>query len=770
MEVEEDRRVRQRTSEEDVGGEVLTFLRNRVPTDSHNFPDDGGHQLVRLDMNGFANEALVDDARFFCKQWTNRHVHIPWAGSKSTFEWAMGRDAPGKRFDMWHLITSDNVDDRIALTPRRLYAAMKREHYVLVSLVQALKDRDLCVNTRHEEDDGDCVWEQHLVRTAEVMVSAYELCTQELRVWCSSTDPDGTGLEVFTAVSDEDRFQQRHAIFHDPKDMTPICRLHDALLRYLKQNQLRKCDGELFREIYSHDGHRTFAWRPAEFGVGKLATFDAFYTENISRFLNYDLYEIGMMGDNRAKVIDQLQREDEPECPTLQRTRLFVSFRNCVMHVCGACFPYAARSTWDAIAAQRNAEIHDFARRSVERLAAVGVLAAPFSLAHCEMSDTGESMLIRPPTDDDAASHYIDEDVPEEYMNLPFAADDDEWTPADPWSSRLFAYMDDVYTPEFDSVQTTQDFERPTRFWDLVTLARSMLPGKTLESLHMYGMRQGRAGTGKSMQIQMLQHLMPPGKFAVLSNRAAEKTFWATGLQGVWVLAWLEAQSRGEPPIDKGTWQTMTANEMVNLPQKNRKAVMMRWLAALHVAGNEFPNWEDAQGSLRRRTLTFLYLNKVRQGDPEMEKRMRHRLGPLLIKMMHSYLLMLMLFPGMDWERELPLARGSAERRPIVGRQLREFQRRVSEELDPLQAFINVPDMFEFGRQFRMPEAAFVREYNAYRENMLGKGKVKWTEAHYMIVFESKEITRGSEEYTDPESGVTRPTPCLFGIALKDSE
>ena len=60
-------------------------------------------------------------------------------------------------------------------------------------------------------------------------------------------------------------------------------------------------------------------------------------------------------------------------------------------------------------------------------------------------------------------------------------------------------------------------------------------------------------------------------------------------------------QSKVQPPIDRGTFQTMAANEMVNLPQKGEKAVWMRWLAALHVAGNEYPAWEDSSGSLRRR-------------------------------------------------------------------------------------------------------------------------------------------------------------------------
>jgi hypothetical protein len=53
---------------------------------------------------------------------------------------------------------------------------------------------------------------------------------------------------------------------------------------------------------------------------------------------------------------------------------------------------------------------------------------------------------------------------------------------------------------------------------------------------------------------------------------------------------------------------------------------------------------------------------------------------------------------------------------------------------------------------------------------MLGKRKAQWSESHYMIVFESVGITKGTHPYQDPATGGVKTTVCLFGIAPRDEE
>jgi hypothetical protein len=839
-EASHERRVRQRTgsSSHDAAAAVLAFLRGVQTDDSFPHGSDGRRILADHlgDIDSIPDETLVDAARAFAEEWSDRYsaarpavepadtaattpmddddddddltsdagelqsmvrrllaekrvaarriselearnAELQARIKPTAFEWAVGAGAPGRRFDLWELMQSASLDDRISVTPLRLRDAMQREQFVLVQLVKTLKFRQLLVDTREEEDGGGALHEARFVRTSEVMRAAFELCKQELRIRANVPDEDGS-MVLFDSVSDEDRFTEKHACFMIEEDFTPLRSLHEHMLRMLRQRGFRKSGDELFEEIFV-DGHRTHAWQLARITdrtPPPPSTFDTFFTENVGRYLDYSQYSHSVMFNNRENVIKQLIKENEPECPILQRTRLFISFRNCVMHVLGACFPYDAKHRWPQIAARKNQEIKDFSTMWAAKLNAIGFKVEPFDLEAKTMTDTGESMVVRPPRNDETSSVFIDEDVPVEYMDLRYDGSNfggdglDDVNPANPWGSRLFAYLQEVYTPEFDSVQTTQDFDTATRFWDLVMMGRSMLPGKTLDSMHCFSMRQGRAGTGKSMTIQVLEALMPPGKFAVLSNGSGEKTFWSTGLQNVWVLAWLEAQSKVQPPIDRGTFQTMAANEMVNLPQKGEKAVWMRWLAALHVAGNEYPAWEDSSGSLRRRAMTFLYLNKVKRVDVNFEAKMKKRLAPLLVKMMHSYVLMLQIFPNLDWQQIIPASPDGGEKYPIIGQQLADFHRRASENLDPLQAFVNQPGKFHFAPDARMSEQEFVSQYNAYRENMLGIGRAKWSAGHYMIVFESKDITRRQEMMPDPQTGHERSTMALIGIAPLEEE
>lgn len=241
-------------------------------------------------------------------------------------------------------------------------------------------------------------------------------------------------------------------------------------------------------------------------------------------------------------------------------------------------------------------------------------------------------------------------------------------------------------------------------------------------------------------------------------------------MQHVWIVMWLEVQNRNRPPIDRGTWQQMISYEMVNLPQKGEKPVMMEWRAPPFCAGNEWFNYEDSAGSLRRRTMTFLYDRKPEERRPDLLSNIKKARGPLLLKMMHSYALQLMLFPGCDWEKKLPVAPGSAEKVPIIGVQMAEFHQRAINHLDPLQSFINQEHAFAFGPDLCMSEAQFIIDYNTFRRDHLGRERARWTQNHYEIVFESHDITRGMGEIQDPSSGVFKTMPCLVGIAPRQTD
>lgn len=214
----------------------------------------------------------------------------------------------------------------------------------------------------------------------------------------------------------------------------------------------------------------------------------------------------------------------------------------------------------------------------------------------------------------------------------------------------------------------------------------------------------------------------------------------------------------------------MVGYELVNLPQKGAAAVMQENRAPIFASGNEFFGYEDSSGSLRRRTLTFLYDHKPTERDPQLEDSIRKRRGPLLLKMLHSYHLMLMLFPGMDWQHRLPVAAGAdAAKLPIIGAQLEDFHRRAVQMLDPLQAYVTMADVFELGADLLMSEQEFVSEYNAYRKERLNLPVAKWVEGHYQIVFETFDIRRGTADMQDPVSGAIKPTACLFGIGKKEA-
>ena len=763
------------------------------------------------DSSVVSNELLAETARALIREWSSRYRdrkqiacgvqtpceachgcggvhHVPM----TTFEWAMGCDNPGHRFDLWRAMHSHVAEESFAVVPKKLNLVTKNVKYALARLLRELRLRGLVVGSREEEEaEPECVHEAHFLRVCEVVTACYHICVEELRVRVNLPDAPrpsvggGEGGEqdeeetwaLYDAVSEEQKLTRKHLDTVDPKEMTPFQSLHDHLLKLLQQRGYRKSGDLLYQPVFS-SGRRTGAWQLAYPPPAPASTFEAFFQENISRRLDFDYYlDATSSYRNRDEVLKQLKHEEEVECPTLVFNRLFISFNNAIVHMLGAVFPLDQPEAWQDIADRKNAQWSALAARSAARLAASGVPVAPYDLAARTMEDTGEDMRIRPPTREDATIRFIDEAVPEELFDTPFDAslssfpssDAEAYDPAEPWDSGLFDYLDDMHTPHFDSVQHTQQWDRATRFWDLASMARAFFPGRTLEDGHYFPFHQGRAGTGKSLKLQVLQSYFPQERLGVLSSMEGEKTFWGYGMQNKWSVFWLEVQNKGRPPIDRGTLQQIVGMERTNLPQKGGEAVSWPWRAHLFASGNEYFNYEDSSGSLRRRTMTFLYDHVPTQRDPTLETKIRSQRAALLLKMLRSYHLQLLLFPGMDWQHQMARSSDGA-RVPIIGEQMADYHRRAIENLDPLQAFVSQPHAFDFGEGIKMSEKEFVDDYNAYRKNIGHSDRAKWTQGHYQIVFESFSITRGTSELQDPATGAYKSAPCLFGIAPKQAD
>lgn len=799
---DDGRRVRARLDDTDHAGpvqatnELLSLLKG-VRTNVEQFQKEEDMMLYLQSEETISNEMLVDTCTALFDEWSSKHTDRKRVAydngdthlvNMTTFEWAMGCDHPGKRFDLWRRMHSNITEDVLSVVPKLLVEVAKSVKYILLCLLIEVRKRQLLVGTEEEEGErGDVVREARFLRAAEVITSCYQICLEELRIYVNIPREGANGddpLMLYNSVSDEQRMSRMHAIMVvdvDTNKLTSFQSLHAGLLNRLRQRGYRKWNGLLYQPVRLQTSARwTGAWKFA-YDYPETSDFGTFFTEFVSRGLDWQLYlDATASFRNREEIIKQLAREEEPECPTLTFNRLYFSFRNAIVHTCGAVFPLDRPDQWQEIADRKNAEWATFSQACARRLATVGMRVDPFDLAARTMHETGEDMCIRPPCFDEATIKFIDEDVDESLFELrfdgsnfadgpapadPLAGVD----PADPWDSPLLAYLDEIVTTDFDDVQTTQRFDRATRFWDLATMGRGLFPGKTLDEDHRFPFHQGRAGTGKSLKLQVLQSYFPDERLGVLSSRKGEETFWSMGMQHKWALFWLEVQSK-EAPIDRGTFQQMVGHELVSLPQKGGEAVMKEWDAPIFAAGNEYFGYEDSAGSLRRRTMTFLYKEKPAQRDTSKFGKLKAKRAPLLLKMLHSYHLQLMLFPGMDWQREVPSAAGG-ERKPIIGSQLADFHRQAVEALDPLQGFVSQqPRRFDFGPELMMSEAKFVEDYNSYRKDRLNKSRAKWTEDHWQIVFEAYDIRRDTKEMQDTNTGAYKMMSVLVGLAPKEGE
>lgn len=517
---EAPRNVRQRTAGPANEAEDM-LLQFKGLSENMSFKTGSDIYKDHLGSGSVSDELLVETVRSFVDEWSSRDRdrmvvqcgffgcggcggthHVPM----STYEWAMGRDHPKKRFALWDAMTSGNLETSITVVPRLLRKVLEQTNFLMICLFYQLWQRKLFVSSREEELAEGGVFEAHFPRVLEVIRSSYDICLAELRVRVNLPDKKGSGWTLFDSTSTEQKMPRKHALMiFDPEELTAFQNLHAHVLKLLRQCGYRKFGDLLYEPVYSeHRGQMllTGAWKPAVFDTrnpNNPSTFANFLKSDLGRHLDFEAYlDATSHPANRKEVLKLLVEEEEPECPTIMYNRNFISFRNAIVHMLGAVFPLDRPDAWQEIADNKNAEWDAFARASSDRLATLGVHVEPFDLRSRVSEATGEDMRIRPPTRDEATIHFIDEELPEELFHLRFdgsnftGVERPEVNPAEPWDSPIFNYLDDIKTRDFDTVHKSQNFERATRFWDLVR--------RVLRSAHTLALLLPLAKVGSSLR------------------------------------------------------------------------------------------------------------------------------------------------------------------------------------------------------------------------------------------------------------------------------
>lgn len=190
---------------------------------------------------------------------------------------------------------------------------------------------------------------------------------------------------------------------------------------------------------------------------------------------------------------------------------------------------------------------------------------------------------------------------------------------------------ENLETPLFDSIFTYQKLPRDVIRMIYVLGGRLIYPVGFMDNWQIAPFFKGIAGSGKSTVAKIFSNFFEQADVGYI-NSTGEVIFSLMSIYDKYAVFATEVKKNFNFPQD--LLQQCVSNDPVNVAVKHGSAKMIRWTAPLLFCGNETPNWQDAQGSMRRRIVCILFEQFVKEADkkPQFEATILNDELPILIR------------------------------------------------------------------------------------------------------------------------------------------
>jgi hypothetical protein len=259
----------------------------------------------------------------------------------------------------------------------------------------------------------------------------------------------------------------------------------------------------------------------------------------------------------------------------------------------------------------------------------------------------------------------------------------------------------DIPTPNFDKIMSYQNFSPQVQRWVFVFLGRMFYWIGERDKWEVIPFFKGRAGTGKSSILRVLNGIYDTLDIGLLGNNI-EKTFGLSALYDKLIYVCYEVKS--DFGLGCAEFQSMISGEPVSVPIKGKTAIRVEWEIAGALAGNEIPGWLDASGSLARRIVIFEFNIPVKDKDADMSlaSKISKERPRLILKFNRGY---------MASTSNSDVSKKSVW--DMVPKELLEFKKNFTKEANVVEGFLSEKG-FVFGNDHHMPYDEFKDALSAY--------------------------------------------------------
>jgi len=401
---------------------------------------------------------------------------------------------------------------------------------------------------------------------------------------------------------------EQHA--HDTSKEYVIRRIYDAA--FLDNLRRQKSSPYIYRAVINQKGQFTYAWDriPVSDYVTtkeKYVTIEDYVLSKANRYIDHDLYLAVIKNlTSLTNIYRLLQEQPDASWPFLERHPDIYSFSNGLLIL-------RPLKYIDALKEKKISPLNEN-------------LLKPTFYLYSNVPDLSEENI--------CATKYFDLEFQSEWIN-----------PNMDWRN--------IETPYFDSIGKSQNWDKiciqledKSTILDRANITgltphdciyffigRMFFPVGEMDNLQVIPYLYGKTQTGKSTKIDIIRALFAPEDVAELVNKG-EDVFCLSSIYHSRVF--FASTIRKNFNLDQAKWQQMVAGEQMNIPRKNKHAIMHKWHSQGCFASNQIFGFDDTSGAVSRRLVMFIF-DKMVQANQQLGYNIRQEYAKILIKCIRCY-------------------------------------------------------------------------------------------------------------------------------------
>ena len=173
--------------------------------------------------------------------------------------------------------------------------------------------------------------------------------------------------------------------------------------------------------------------------------------------------------------------------------------------------------------------------------------------------------------------------------------------------------INNLNTKKYDEITMYQLEDEEALRWDYIAIGRLFFRPDN-DSLQTTLLVYGHNDTGKSMKAKIIAAMFRPDAIGTIQANQ-EQVFGMESFITKEIIIAFDMPERMSSIISVDLFKGMSSGEHINIPQKNRKAITMKWGIPSLLCSNYYPDYPDKGGALSKRYMIEEYTNTVKNKD-----------------------------------------------------------------------------------------------------------------------------------------------------------